>query len=257
MRKRANLFLGLMAVVLIGYGLATMAGLIAWPEQHARGAASAADVTLSVPCSSVAAATTSATTATGTARVEVSARALGCSNALYQFWMLPPGHGGYQVVQKYSSRSIFTWSPVDVPPGTYQFAVWARDAGGDGVSVNSAGRLDASSVAGTFTVNACSMLGVTVGSSSSRSGRASLGVTAAASGCSHPLYRFWLLAPGAAAYQIVQDYSARPTLSLKISGMHAGTYRIAVWVRDQASSGAQGNGLGRWDTATTTTYRVA
>ena len=256
MRKRDRI-VTLVAVVLIAYGAGTMSGLMHWPGQGAR-KASASTFAFSMPCSAVSAATSAASTPTGATRVAVDARAAGCSSPLYQFWILPPGAAGYQIVQAYSRRSTFVWIPVGVAPGTYRFVVWARDAGSDGLSVNSLGRLDVFGNAGRYTVNQCSTLAITVSKSSFTKARATtVNVRAAARGCSHPLYRFWLLAPGATTYQMIQDYSSNPTLTRTITGLRAGTYRISVWVRDRASSGVIANSFGRCDAFSTAAYQVA
>lgn len=249
--------MAVVAVVLIAYGVGTIRGVVHWPGQGAR-KASASTFAFSVPCSAVSATTSAANTVTGATRVAVGATAAGCSSPLYQFWILPPGAGGYQIVQGYSRRSTFVWIPIGVMPGTYRFVVWARDAGSDGLSVNSLGRLDVSGSAGTFTVNPCSALAITVSKSSFTKARAAtVNVRAAARGCSRPLYRFWLLAPGSAAYQMIQDYSSSATLTRTITGLPAGTYRIAVWVRDRASSGAIANSFGRCDAFSAAAYQVA
>jgi hypothetical protein len=70
-----------------------------------------------------------------------------------------------------------------------------------------------------------------------------------ASGCPdpNPLYHFAVLAPGAATYQLAQDYSTSPTYAWNTAGLAPGTYRFSVWARDASSSGAFGNSSGRWD----------
>jgi hypothetical protein len=56
-----------------------------------------------------------------------------------------------------------------------------------------------------------------------------------------------VLAPGASAYQLAQDYSTSPTLTWNTTGLVPGTYRFSVWVKDAGSGGASGNSTGRWD----------
>jgi hypothetical protein len=63
----------------------------------------------------------------GTA-VQLNAVASGCPTPQYQFWILAPG-GTWTVVQAYSSSSTFTWNTAGLPPGTYLFDVWVKQAG--------------------------------------------------------------------------------------------------------------------------------
>ncbi len=60
--------------------------------------------------------------------------------------------------------------------------------------------------------------------------------TAIASGCPHPLYQFWILAPGSHTWTIVQAYSASATLNWTTTGLPAGTYLYTVWIRDASSA---------------------
>ena len=238
----------------MAYGGGTLTGILGWPGE--RGPSAAAKVIISGPCSSLRASTTPSSSLSGATTVVVTARAAGCEHPLYEFWMLPPGAGGYQLARAYSDRSTFTWNPVDVVPGTYRFGVWARDAESDGLSVNPLGRLDVLAAAGTFTVSQCATLGITLATSSPTRAGGRLNVTAHAGGCGHALYRFWVLAPGSRNYQMLRDYSPSETLTWTTSGLAPGVYRIGVWARDRASSGVDGDSLGRWDTLGATTYRV-
>jgi len=65
-----------------------------------------------------------------------------------------------------------------------------------------------------------------------------------ASGCSNPLYQFWILAPGSSTWTIVQAYSTSATFNWNTTALAAGTYRFSVWVRDATSSGISCNSLG-------------
>src|SRR5260370_722236 len=68
--------------------------------------------------------------------------------------------------------------------------------------------------------------------------------TATASGCSHPLYQFWILAPGSTTWSIVQAYSSTANFSWNTSGKPAGSYLYTVWARDVGSSGTSCSYLG-------------
>jgi hypothetical protein len=82
--------------------------------------------------------------------------------------------------------------------------------------------------------------------------------TAVALGCPHPLYQFWVLAPGSTTWKIAQAYSSTATFTWSTVGLPAGTYRYTVWVRDSSSSGTNSNSLGRFDSySPATTYTLS
>jgi hypothetical protein len=83
-------------------------------------------------------------------------------------------------------------------------------------------------------------------------------ITATGSGCPNPQYQFWVLAPGAAAWQVVQPYSATTTYGWNTTGLAPGTYRWCVWARDSGSAGLYSNFGGSWhayDCSQTVTVR--
>jgi hypothetical protein len=71
--------------------------------------------------------------------------------------------------------------------------------------------------------------------------------TVSATACTHPLYQLWVLPPGATAYQLVQAYSSKATLTWNTTGDAPGIYAISIWARDANSPGTSGNQFGRWD----------
>jgi len=81
------------------------------------------------PCTSVTwnAPSPASPQASGT-QVMLSATAAGCPNPTYEFWVQAPG-GQWTIVQAFSAASTFTWNTAGLPPGTYLFDVWVRQAG--------------------------------------------------------------------------------------------------------------------------------
>lgn len=77
---------------------------------------------------------------------------------------------------------------------------------------------------------------------------AAVTVTASSTGCAHPLYEFWYLAPGSTSWQLAQPYSTSTTFSWKTAALTPGVYRFSVWARDSTSSGLYSNALGSYDT---------
>ena len=60
--------------------------------------------------------------------VTLTAGSSSCSNAQYEFWMLPPG-GSWTVAQVLGSGT-FAWDTTNALMGTYQFEVWVSATGG-------------------------------------------------------------------------------------------------------------------------------
>jgi hypothetical protein len=83
------------------------------------------------PCTGMSASAAPPTSATAGTAVVITGAATGCPNALYEFWVLPPG-GTWTPLRGYSAGASFTWSTAGLPPGSYQFSVWARDASSAG-----------------------------------------------------------------------------------------------------------------------------
>lgn len=81
----------------------------------------------------------------------------------------------------------------------------------------------------------CPSVGVNVSLATPQPTGAQVKLTAAASGCTSPLYEFWLLPPGG-TWTLVQPYSTTATLSWNTTGKAAGTYRYSVWVRNSGST---------------------
>ncbi len=82
--------------------------------------------------------------------------------------------------------------------------------------------------------------------------------TASAIGCPNPtpVYQFWVLAPGASSWTVVQAYSTSNTFSWNTTSKPAGSYQVAVWVRDASSAGASSNAFGTWDGFNGTGYSL-
>jgi spore germination protein YaaH len=209
-------------------------------------------------CASVSVSVNPASKAPVGTKITMTAAAAGCAspNPVYEFWALGPGSSTWQVMQAYSTSPTVTWSSGGLPAGTYQFAVWARDAGSAGAFGDSLGRWDAYAMF-SYTLAPAPCTGVTATFSPSAGGivGTQVTVTATATGCSHPLYEFWLLPPSSAGWLLAQAYSATPTYGWK-AWSPAGVYRWSVWARDSTSPGATATPLGSWDAYAAPQYTV-
>jgi hypothetical protein len=77
-----------------------------------------------------------------------------------------------------------------------------------------------------------------------------INIVGVATGCTHPLFQFFVLNPGG-SWVITQAFSARNNFNWDTRGPEpAGTYNYAVWVHDATQAGAHTNSLGSYDAFT-------
>jgi len=187
--------------------------------------------------------------------ITMTVSASGCSNPLYEFWVLAPGASLYTLGQAYSTGPAFTWNTTGKATGSYRFSVWVRDAGSAGTYGNSSGTYDAYNANLYYTLTAsCPAVYVSASPASPAAVGTPITVSAGASGCPNPLYEFWVLAPGASLYTLGQAYSSNGVFNWNMSGKAAGTYRLSVWVRDAGSAGIYGNSSGTYDAYNASLY---
>ena len=201
-------------------------------------------------CSSVTDSASPNSPATGGTAVTITAAA-SCPdpNPLYEFWVLAPGASLYTLAQGYSTANTLNWNASPVAPGTYRFNVWVKDADFAGLHGNSYGRWDAYDANLTYSITSqpCSSVSESATPAGGVMAGTTVSITASATNCPHPVYEFWMLAPGAALYRQVQAYSTNATLTWNTTGSALGAYRFNVWVHDATSWGTYGNAYGRWD----------
>ena len=199
---------------------------------------------LTSPCASATESAAPASPQLSGTTVTFTAASTGCPQPLYQFWILAPGHA-WQIVQAYSGSATFSWNTTGLAPGSYLYTVWARDASSPGTSCGSLGCEDAYFPGTTYSLTgqACSSVTESAAPGSPQHPGTTVTLTAAASGCPHPLYQFWILAPGH-AWQVVQAYSSTATFSWTTTGLAPGSYLYTVWARDSSSPGTSCGSLG-------------
>jgi N-acetylmuramoyl-L-alanine amidase/Fibronectin type III domain len=181
--------------------------------------------------------------------VQLTASAATCPNPLYHFSILAPGATSYEIAQDYSTSPTFSWITAGLAPGGYRFSVWARDAISPGYAGNSSGAWDTYDNNTVYSVTSlpCSVVSISNSPSSPSGVGTAVTISAQASGCPNPSYRFSVRAPGATSYQLVQDYSTSATYGWNTNGLIPGVYRFSIWARDPTSWGTYGNSSGRWD----------
>jgi hypothetical protein len=81
-------------------------------------------------------------------------------------------------------------------------------------------------------------------------------LNASSSACAHPLYEFWVLAPGSQTWKLARGYSSAKSLVWSTAGEPTGVYHFSIWALDSGSPGVAGNVLGRWDAYTAAQYSL-
>ena len=85
----------------------------------------------------------------------------------------------------------------------------------------------------------CSQVNVSVSLSSPQLPGPQIVLSAAATGCSGPLFEFWIRPPGG-VWSLARSYSGLSTYTWSTAGQASGSYRFSVWARDASSPGASG-----------------
>jgi hypothetical protein len=182
-------------------------------------------------CTSVAASAAPASPQASGTTITISATSTGCANPRYEFWLQAPG-GSWTIAQSYSGNATFSWSTTGSMAGAWHYSVWVRDA-------TSAASYDAyfPGTAFTLTPTACTSANASVTPASPQVHGTTITFTAASASCAHPLYEFWIKAPGG-SWTIAQPYSSSATFNWSTTGLAPGTYSYSVWVRDSGRSAA-------------------
>ena len=195
-------------------------------------------VTLSGGCTSASLAPASPTQEVGST-VNFTAGASGCAGPLFEYWVQYLD-GSWHMLRAYSSDPTFAWNTSGFAPGAYAVHVWAIQNG------ESTSTLDAFG-SSTVKLTGCTSASVTA-SSSTATGGASVTFTASGSGCSAPVYEFWLQDP-VGTWHLMQAFSSANTWTWNTSGWATGTYNMHVWVNQQ---GADTGSPESWAGATVT-----
>jgi hypothetical protein len=153
--------------------------------------------------------------------INFSATATGGTSP-YQFKWWIQTDGVWRVARDWSASPSLTWQPTT--PGTYNVAVWARNAG---VTVDASQALGQVAYVIT-TSNPLSMTSFTSSVASPQAADTTINFTAVAAGGTAPYqFKWWI--KNATSWTVAQDWSSTATLSWR--PMVAGTYMVAVWAR--------------------------
>jgi hypothetical protein len=204
----------------------------------------------STSCTGVSVSAAPATAAMIGTTFSITAKASGCPNPLYQFWIFNPASRKWLLAQSSGPSATYSWNTTGNAAGAYRFSIVVRDAASAGLHRDSFGIYDAFNAGHYSTLTpGCAAAGVSAAPSSPVPAGTVVAITSTASGCLNPgpLHEFWMLAPGSAAWQLVQGYSPSATISWSTAGKAVGTYRFSAWVHDASDSGVYSTTLGRYD----------
>jgi len=145
------------------------------------------------------------------------------------------GQPGNLSVNLSATATSYTFQNL-TPQTTYTFTVTAHNSYGDGAATSN-----------PTTPGRCATVGVGFNPSSPQTSGTKVNITATSTGCANPNYEFWYLPPGSSTWQLGQAYSSSATFAWDTRGKASGAYGFSTWAMDAASSGNDGNSLGRWD----------
>jgi len=145
------------------------------------------------------------------------------------------GQPGNLVANVSASTRSYTFQNL-TPQTTYMFTVTAHNSYGDGAAASN-----------PATPGRCATVGVGANPASPQTAGMTVQITATSTGCANPTYEFWYLPPGSSTWQLGQAYSSSALFAWNTTGKAAGRYYFSIWAKDAASTGNDGNSLGRWD----------
>jgi hypothetical protein len=153
---------------------------------------------------------------------------------VFRFWELDPGRA-WSMVQDYSTTNTYNWHTTGLANGDYNLEVDVR-------ALNEP-TTDAYDTVTHLIYHIgpapCATANLTVsGGSSATTGPTggTFTMTGSSTGCSSPVYRFWIRDPGR-AWSMVQDYSATATHTWgPVGTYHVGQELMEVDVRDASES---------------------
>src|SRR5439155_330050 len=160
------------------------------------------------PCTSVSDSPAPTSPQVSSTNVTFTALASGCTHPSYQFWIRPPG-GAWQVARPYSSTATSTWNTGGLAAGAYLYTGWPPEPSSTGTQCGSLGCNDAFFAAPPYTLNTqpCASDTDSPAPAAPQAHGTTVTFTAGSTGCPHPLYQFWIRAPGG-SWQVVQPYSS-------------------------------------------------
>jgi len=157
----------------------------------------------------------------------------GAGTPKFRFWEFDPG-SRWSMVQDYSTSNTHNWNTTGLPNGDYRLEV-------DVLSIdepNSQGYDVVSLIHFIIGPAPCTTAGLSVAPPSGTGATGgTMTMTGSSTGCTNPVYRFWIFDAGGTRWSMVQDYSATTTHTWgPVGTYHVGQYKMEVDVRDAAET---------------------
>jgi spore germination protein YaaH len=175
------------------------------------------------PCATAALAPPSVSAGAGTTTT-LTASSTGCASPRYEFWVQYPS-GTWYLKQGWGGAT-FDWNTGGLAPGTYTVHGWANQAG------DSTSKWEAYGTS-TVTLTGCTGASVAPATSTGAVG-AKIAFTAASSGCTTPVYEFWLRYPDG-TWHLGRGFGAN-AWTWNSAGYPKGGYIVRVWANHQGAS---------------------
>jgi spore germination protein YaaH len=153
--------------------------------------------------------------------VTFAASSTGCANPVYEYWAQYPD-GAWHLLRGFGAAA-FAWSTAGLAAGTYTVHAWANLQG-------AAQTVDVFATSTVTLIPSCTSASVSPATGSAAAGAAKF--TATSTGCTSPVYEFWLLDP-AGTWHVMQLFGPAASWTWNTAGWARGTYTIHVWADQQ------------------------
>jgi hypothetical protein len=166
--------------------------------------------------------------------VHFTASSSGCSAPQYEYWVQYLD-ASWHMLRGFSTDPTWNWVTSGLAPGTYTVHVWANQTGDSTATWEAYG-------SSTVTLTGCTSASLSPSSVSAPAGT-SVTFTASSTGCTAPVYQFWLQ-DTTGKWQIMQPFSTSNTWVFNTTGWPKGVYNIHVWANQQGADQStwEGNG---------------
>jgi hypothetical protein len=160
--------------------------------------------------------------------VTITGTAAGCTNPLYEFWLMYP-NGTWHMVKAFGDAT-WNWDTSAYAPGTYTIHVWANNAGDQQVAYEVFG-----TTIYALLKNACTSAGLTVSGLTTVPAGSAVAFTATSSGCLSPVYEYWV-GDSTGHWTLKRAFTGDPSWTWDSSGLVPGIYDVHVWANNVGSS---------------------
>ncbi len=153
----------------------------------------------------------------------------GCNQPQYRFWLWSAS-SGYVMKQDFSSTNTWSTDSAALAAGTYSIVVHVKQKGSPLAYETWA--------LSALPKGACGAPSTSATNASPQSVGGIVHLSAAAPGCTAPLYRYYYYPAPGNQYGLLRDWSSTASFDWNTAGMSPGTYSIVVHVKQSSSNAA-------------------